>query len=163
MKGSVISYFCLFMLLMPFLLAGQEEEPLPYLSVSAKTNKKYFFQGEEGQIKIRITPRSDINISVNPDMLIRFKPDANLVYVKNFFTASELDLLTIQEEGTDYVYYNLDKEIVIPFKVSENALIGKMIIEGEVAFWAIFASNHWCLKTYQPFQIEIISRYRRRT
>lgn len=148
--------------LLASLMPGQEEPPLPYLTVSARTNKRYYFQGEEGQIRIRITPRPDINISVNPDMLIRFKTDANLVYAKNFFTASELDLLTIQEEGTDYVYYNLDKEIVIPFKVSEDALIGRLVIGGEVAFWAIFASNHWCLKTYQPFQVEIASRYRRR-
>lgn len=143
--------------------ADQEEPAVPYLQVEAKTNKKSYFQGEEGQIKLRITPRGDINVSVYPEMLIRFKPNANLVFAKNFFTASELDFLTFQEKDTEYVYYNLDKEIVIPFKVGPNALLGRMRIEGEVAFSAIFLSNHWCLKTYETFEVEIVSRLGRRS
>ena len=139
---------------------AQEAPPLPYLSITAKTNKKYYQQGEEGKIRLRITPRPDINISVYPDMLIRFKANANLVFAKNFFTASELDFLTVQEKDSDYVYYNLDKEIVLPFKVSESALLGRMLIEGEVAFSAIFVANHWCLKTYEPFSIEIVSSFK---
>jgi hypothetical protein len=91
-------------------------------------------------------------------MLIRFNPHANLIFAKNFFTASELDFLTFQEKDTEYVYYTLDKEIAIPFRVSPTALFGRMRIEGEVAFSAIFLSNHWCLKTYEPFEVEIISR-----
>ena len=153
---------CLLLLGSFLTLADQEEPAVPYLQVEAKTNKKAYYQGEEGQIKLRITPRSDINISVYPEMLIRFRSNANLVFAKNFFTASELDFLTFQEKDTEYVYYNLDKEIVIPFKVSPNALLGRMRIEGEVAFSAIFLSNHWCLKTYETFEVEIVSRLGRR-
>lgn len=140
---------------------GQDESAVNYVQILVQTNKKYYYQGEEGFIKIRVTPRPDLNISVYPEMLIRFKPNPNLIYAKIFFTASELDLLTFQEKDTDYVYYNLDKEISIPFKVSETALLGRMRIEGEVAFSAIFVSNHWCLKTYQPFEVDITSRLKR--
>ena len=156
--AGALMFFCLFSF-----LPGQEETTANYIQIEAKTNKKYYYQGEEGFIKIRVTPRPDINISVYPEMLVRFRPNANLVYAKIFFTASELDFLTLQEKDTDYVYYNLDKEISIPFKVSETALLGRMRIEGEVAFSAVFVSNHWCLKTFQPFEVDIISRQKRKS
>jgi len=160
MKGFLV--FAAFFLVMVSLLTSQENAAVNYIEISVQTDKKSYFQGEEGFIKIRITPRSDINISVYPEMLIRFKPNANLVYAKIFFNASELDYLTRQEKDTDFVYYNLDKEISIPFKVSETALLGRMSIEGEVAYSAVFVSNHWCLKTFQPFEAEIISKFKRK-
>jgi hypothetical protein len=86
--------------------------------------------------------------------MIKLDDNENLSYPKVFFTASELDLQSKQENDT--LYLELAKEIPIPFKVNGNSLIGKHKISGEVVFTAVFKDN-WSLKTYQKFYADFIS------
>ena len=91
--------------------------------------------------------------------MIKFDYNENLSFPKVFFTASELDLQSKQENDT--VYLELEKEIPIRFKVNENSLIGKHKIKGEVIFTAIF-EDKWSLKTYQKFFANFISKRNRK-
>lgn len=125
-----------------------------YLKIDTSVNPINIYQGKGGVLKIKITPRSDIKISSFLGFMIKLDDNADLSYPKVFFTASELDLQSKQENDT--LYLELAKEIPIPFKVNSNSLTGKHKISGEVVFTAVFKDN-WSLKTYQKFYADFIS------
>ncbi len=126
-----------------------------YLKITSNVTPKIIRQGEEGILKIKITPRNDIKISSHPEFIIKLNENSDLTFSKVFFTASELDFQTKQEENI--VSLDLEKEIAIPFKVNEESLIGKHKISGEIVFTAVF-KDHWSLKTYQKFFTNFGSR-----
>ncbi|MDQ1352661.1 MAG: hypothetical protein QG657_2967 [Acidobacteriota bacterium] len=137
-----------------FLLTISSHSQEDYLKIDTIVNPTNICQGQGGVLKIKITPRSDIKISSFLGFMIKLDDNANLSYPKVFFTASELDLQSKQENDT--LYLELAKEIPIPFKVNGNSLIGKHQISGEVVFTAVFKDN-WSLKTYQKFYADFIS------
>jgi len=149
-------YFVLFWLLFLNLITHSQDD---YLKINTSINPSSIRQGEEGILKIKIIPRSDIKISSYLGFMIKFDDNENLSFPKVFFTASELDLQSKQENDT--VYLELEKEIPIRFKVNENSLIGKHKIKGEVIFTAIF-EDKWSLKTYQKFFANFISKRNRK-
>lgn len=126
-----------------------------YLKITSNVTPKIIRQGEEGILKIKIIPRNDIKISSHPEFIIKLNENSDLTFSKVFFTASELDFQTKQEENI--VSLDLEKEIAIPFKVNEESLIGKHKISGEIVFTAVF-KDHWSLKTYQKFFTTFSSR-----
>ena len=119
-----------------------------YLKIDTQVTPKSIFQGAEGTLKIKITPKEGIKISSHPEFIIKLHDNSNLVFPKIFFTASELNYQTKQEDNV--ILLDLEKEIEIPFKVNDNSLIGRHKISGEIIFTAIFKDN-WSLKTYQKF------------
>jgi hypothetical protein len=119
-----------------------------YLKISTTVTPKTILQGEEGTLKIKITPKNGLKISSHPELIIKLESNSGFSFPKVFFTASELNFQTKQEN--DAILLDLEKEIEIPFKVNENSLIGKHKISGEVVFTAVFKDN-WSLKTYQKF------------
>jgi hypothetical protein len=129
-----------------------------YLKISVNVDPQKIKQGNEGSLKIKITPKPGIKISSYPEFMIKLDKNNNLSFSKLFFTASELDLQTKQENGT--VLLELEKEVDIKFKVHEDSLIGKHKISGEVVFTAVSKDN-WALKTYQKFNADFISRRNR--
>jgi len=137
------------------ILLAQED----YLKITAEIEPQTIRQGEEGILKIKISPRNDLRISSHPDFMIRIDKNNNLSFSKLFFTASELDFQTVQEN--DHIFLELDKEVTINFKVNENALIGKHRVNGEVVFTAVFKDN-WSVKTYQRFGIDFNSSKNRK-
>lgn len=134
-----------------FFAQAQED----YLKIDITVNPSLIGRGEQGILKLKITPRSDLKISSIPGFMIKFDDNQNLSFPKVFYTASELDLESKQEKDT--VYYEFGKEIPLPFKVSNNSLLGKQKISGEIIFTAIFKDN-WSLKTYQKFYADFISK-----
>lgn len=119
-----------------------------YLKIVTNVTPERVQQGEEGILKIKITPKDHIRISSHPEFIIKLDQTNTLIFPKIFFTSSELDFQTKQEQET--VYLELNKEVEIPFKLSETSLIGKHTINGEIIFTAVFKDN-WSLKTYQKF------------
>ena len=87
--------------------------------------------------------------------MIKLDKNNNLSFSKVFFTASELDFQTKQENNV--VFLELEKEVSILFKVNEESLIGSQKIRGEVVFTAVFNDN-WSVKTYQKFNVNFVSR-----
>ena len=143
----------LFILVLITWLPAQTQED--YLKIEAQVIPRLIRQGNEGILKIKITPREGIRISSHPEFIIKLKDNNNLAFPKIFFTASELNFQTKQEN--DAIILEMEKQIEIPFKVQENSLLGRHRISGEVVFTAVSKDN-WSLKTYQKFYSEFISR-----
>jgi len=127
-----------------------------YLKIDIKTNKKYLKQGEEGFLKIKITPIDSLKISSHPEFIIKFNKNLYITFPKVFFTATELNFQTVQEENG--IFIDLNKEITIPFKLNENAPIGKHTITGDIVFTAVNKVDNWSLKTLQKFSVSFNSR-----
>lgn len=141
----------LFILSLPFnALAGQD-----YLKITTNITPGAIKQGEEGVLTIKVTPNNGVRISPHPKFMIKLNANDNLSFSKLFFTASELDFETKQEDDT--VFLDLEKENEIRFKLNDSALIGRLRISGEVIFTAVFKDN-WSLKTHQKFDVDFFSR-----
>lgn len=126
-----------------------------YLKITATVKPRSILQGEEGILKIKITPKDGLKISSHPEFIIKLNNNNGYAFPKIFFTASELHFQTKQED--DAILLDLEKEIEIPFKVKENSLIGRHKITGEVIFTAVF-QDHWSVKTYQTFITDFFSK-----
>lgn len=125
-----------------------------FLNISANVYPSSIKQGDEGVIIIKITPKNGIKISSFPNFMIKLNPSDNLIFSKQFFTASELNVETEADDNT--VFLKLEKKNEIGFKVSDSALIGKINISGDIIFTAVFEDN-WSLKTRQPFNVGFYS------
>lgn len=141
----------IFLLIINIALSAQEE----FLKIDTTIDPDSIKQGEEGTLKLKITPRSDVKISSYRGFMIKLYDNQNLTFPKVFYTASELDLQSKQENDT--LFYQFEKEIPIPFKVNTNSLLGKHQISGEVIFTAVFKDN-WSIKTYQKFYADFSSK-----
>ena len=146
-----IFFVMVFFLNVVVLSALQED----YLIISANVDPRNIKQGEEGVLKMKISPKNGIKISSHPEFMIKLDKNNNLSFSKVFFTASELDFQTKQENNA--VFLELEKEVSILFKVNEESLIGKQEISGEVMFTAVFDDN-WSVKTYQKFKVRFSAR-----
>ncbi|MGE5342846.1 MAG: hypothetical protein ACM3SY_15340 [Candidatus Omnitrophota bacterium] len=138
--------FCAF----PIINTSQED----YLKIEAGIEPRLIKQGEEGTLKLKITPQHGIKISSHPDFIIRLNKNSDFSFSKSFFTAPELDFPTTQ--NNEAVYLELGKEINILFRVNDDSMIGKHAIGGEVVFTAVF-KNNWSLKTYQRFNVDFFT------
>jgi hypothetical protein len=145
------TYFVLIFLFAIMLSSASEED---YLKIDASVEPRSVKQGEEGALKIKITPKNGIKISSHPEFMIRLDKNSNFSFAKSFFTASELDFQTRHEN--EAVFLELEKELSVFFKVNADALIGKHTISGEILFTAVFKDN-WSLKTYQKFNVDFFS------
>jgi hypothetical protein len=146
-----ILFVMVFFLSIAVLNAFQED----YLTISTNVDPRNIPQGEEGILKMKISPKTGIKISSHPEFMIKLDINNNLYFSKVFFTASVLDFQTKQENNT--VFLDLVKEVSILFKVNEESLIGKQEIKGEVIFTAVFDDN-WSVKTYQKFRAQFSSK-----
>lgn len=126
-----------------------------FLKIECTVSPREVRQGNEGLLKIRILVRNGVKISANPEFLIRMDEDDNLSFAKMFFTGSELNLPTTQEN--DGVFLDPQKEIEVPFKLSEGALLGNLTVSGEVVFTMLFPDS-WSVKSTQKFSAGFVSR-----
>jgi hypothetical protein len=130
-----------------------------YIKISTTVEPSNIKQGNEGVLKIKITPKQGYKISTHPEFMIKLDENNNLSFSKLFFKASELDFETKQENGA--VLLELEKEVDIRFKVKEDALLGKHQIRGEVVFTAV-SNDSWALKTYKKFAVDFVSSRNRK-
>jgi len=151
MAGKQFVTLLIFLFFFGNLAFGQEE----YLRIEASVSPKNIAQGTEGLLKIKITPKSGIKISSNPEFMIRLDQNGNLSFPKIFFVGSELNFPTSQENSG--IFLDLQKEIEIPFKVSETALLGKHTLSGEIIYTALIEDN-WYIKTFQKFNTGFVSK-----
>jgi len=126
-----------------------------FLKIECAVSPRQILQGNEGLLKIKIIVRDGVRISANPEFLIRLDENESLSFAKIFFAGSELNLPTTQErEG---VFLDPQKEIEVPFKLDEEALLGNLTVSGEVVFTMLFPDN-WSVKTTQKFSAGFVSR-----
>ncbi|MCX6555940.1 MAG: hypothetical protein NTW95_00675 [Candidatus Aminicenantes bacterium] len=138
-----------------FLLFGTIFCQEDFLKIECAVSPRSIRQGNEGVLKIKIVVRNGVRISSNPEFLIKLDENENLSFSKIFFAGSELNLpITQEKEG---IFLDPQKEIEVPFKLSESALLGNLSVSGEIVF-TIFFQDNWSVKTTQKFAANFISR-----
>ena len=126
-----------------------------FLKIECAVSPRQILQGNEGLLKIKIVVPGGIKISASPEFLIRMDENESLSFAKIFFAGSEMNLPTTQEK--EGVFLDPQKEIEVPFKLNEGALIGNLTISGEVIFTMLMQDN-WSVKTTQKFSANLVSR-----
>jgi hypothetical protein len=130
-----------------------EEDPL---KVESSINPLRLSRGEEGKVILKIRVSKGIAISPQPALTIEFSPGDELVFPKNFFTSSDLNIDVLEENGQEYL--NLKKPVEIPFTVSPKAKRGIHILEGKVKYFARSTKEGWCLKRSSKFSATYYTR-----
>lgn len=138
-----------------FLLFGSVFCQEDFLKIECAVSPRFIRQGNDGALKIKIVVRNGVRISSNPEFLIKLDENENLSFSKIFFAGSELNLpITQEKEG---IFLDPQKEIEVPFKLSESALLGNLSVSGEIIF-TIFFQDNWSVKTTQKFAANFVSR-----
>src|SRR4030042_7031850 len=106
------------------LLSAQED----FLKIEASIDPRKLSRGEEGAVLLKLSLQEDIAVSPQPDFIIEFKPCAEILFPKNFYTATDLEIETAVRGDEESL--NLEKAIRIPFTISPVAKKGSHILAG---------------------------------
>ena len=126
------------------------------LKVECSINPLRLSRGEEGKVTLKISVSKGITISPQPSLTIELSPREELVFPKNFFTSSDLNLEVLEENGQEYL--SLKKPVEIPFTVSPKAKRGIHVLEGKVKYFARSSKEGWCLKRSSKFSATYYTR-----
>jgi hypothetical protein len=137
-----------------FLFSASDEENLIDLDVSISPYR--LSRTQEGKVIIKIALEEGIEINAQPSFIIEFSPTEELVFPKNFFTASDLEIEIIKENGFEYL--KLDEPLEIPFTVSIEAERGTHTLEGKIKYFACSKQEGWCLKNTTDFSARFYTR-----
>lgn len=134
-------------------LAQQDEN---CLKVDASVSPRWLSRGEEGKIVLKIRLAEGITINPQPSFIIECDPSDELIFPKNFFTASDLEIEIKEDTGEEYL--DLEKPIEIPFTVSLDATRGNHSFEGRIKYFALSEQDGWCLKSTAKFAASFYTR-----
>ena len=132
-----------------FSLASPVDNEL--LTLKTSINPKRLLRGQEGKVILKLTLKRGIVINPQPSCTINFFPSEEIVFPKDFFTATDLDIEILEKSGEEYL--NLDLPIEIPFTVGLNASRGKHTLNGKIKYFVRAENEHWCLKNTTTFSI----------
>ncbi len=141
-------------LFMVFSYLGSQEEDL--IKIDATINPGRLSRGNEGKVVLKFRVKEGITINPQPSLTIELSPSEELVFSKNFFTASDLEIEILEEEGKEYLVFT--KQIEISFTVSDEAEKGLHSLEGKVKYFAFSKTENWCLKTTTLFSASFYTR-----
>ncbi|MFC2165212.1 hypothetical protein ACFLT2_09480 [Acidobacteriota bacterium] len=119
------------------------------LKIEASIQPRRLRRGEEGNVVLKITVKEGIKISSQPSFTIELAPSAELIFPKNFFSASDLEIEIVEEDGKEYL--SLREPIEIPFTVKMGAKRGNHSFLGKVKYFACSKEEGWCLKYTSKF------------
>ena len=148
-------YAALFLGLMLIMLMGRAKEESP-IKVEAWITPKRLYRGQEGKITLKIRVKKGLAISPRPSFVIEFIPSAEVVLPKNFFTASDLEIETLEQNGEEYLDFK--NPIEIPFTVSLEAKRGNHLLQGKIKYFACSLKEDWCLKSSAKFKASFYTR-----
>jgi hypothetical protein len=134
------------------LLFAQED----FLKIEASIAPRKLSRGEEGAVILKLSLQEGIVVSPQPDFIIEFKPCPEIIFPKNFYTATDLEVETIVREGEESL--GLDKPVRIPFTVSPQAKKGSHILEGRVRYFARSKAEGWCARNTAKFFVPFSTR-----
>ncbi len=126
------------------------------LKVRASIDPKRLSRGQEGKVTLRLRLKEGIVINPQPSFIIEFEPSEEIVFPKNFFTASDLELETVEGNGEEYL--NLEEPIEIPFSINLKAKRGNHVLKGKVKYFASCKVEGWCLKSRTTFSASFYTR-----
>jgi len=132
---------------------AEEEKPL---KIKSTLSPARLSRTQEGKVVLELMVEKGITISPDPSFIIEFSPCEEIIFPKNFFTASDLEIETIEENGHEYL--NLKKPIKIPFTVSTEAKRGRHILQGKIKYFACSTQEGWCLKVTSEFSASFYTR-----
>ncbi len=149
--GSVMKacLFPLFALALVLAALGVGEAQDELLRVEASVVPRRLARGEEGAVVLKLGVEAGIMVSPHPEFIVEFKPCEELVFPKNFFTATDLGVETLEKEGQQYLSF--DKPLRIPLTVSARAKKGSYILEGRIKYCARSTAEGWCVKETAKF------------
>jgi len=138
--------FCAFacVILLQFLSPAAE-----LLRTEASINPRRLRRGQEGKVVLIISLEKGIVISSQPFFTIEIAPSEELNFPKSFFSASDLEIEIIEEDGREYL--NLEVPIEIPFTVKMEAQRGNHSLQGKIKYFACSKEEAWCLKSTTKF------------
>jgi len=145
--------FLSFIFIFPLFLLTEEEE---LVKIDCSISPKRLSRGEEGKVILKLSLQEGITISPQPAFMIEFIPNKEMIFPKNFFTASDLQIEVLESKGDEYL--NLKDPIVIPFTISLEAKQGSHILEGKVKYFASSKKEGWCFKSTSKFSASFFSR-----
>ncbi len=119
------------------------------LKIEASVRPEILSGNQDGKIVLKLSLPEGITIVPQPFFSVEFVPRKDIVFAKTILAASDLDLEILKENGEEY--FNLDKPIEIPFKVSGEAERGKYRLEGKIKYFACSKEEGWCLKSTSKF------------
>lgn len=139
-----------------FCVLGAAQKEVDCLKVDASINPRWLSRGQEGKVVLKIKLSEGITINPHPSFIIECNPSNELIFPKDFFTASDLEIEIKEEEGDEYL--NLDKPIEIPFTVSLEAARGNHSFAGRIKYFAFSQQDGWCLKSTAKFSASFYTR-----
>jgi hypothetical protein len=144
MKRFILLFFAAVLLLG---FVSSEAEDL--LKVNVSINPRRLRRGEEGKVVLKFSVEEGIKVSSQPSFTIDLEPSDELVFPKNFFSASDLEIEIKEEDGKEYL--ELTRPLEIPFSVNMDAKRGNHTIRGKVKYFACSQEEGWCLKYTAKF------------
>lgn len=133
---------------------GSQDENL--LKIEGLVRPKRLSRGEEGRIVLKLQVQKGVFLSSQPFFIIEFAPVPEIVFPKNFFTASDLNIGLVEDNAGSSV--DLSKPIEVPFTVSMDAKPGGHILLGKIKYFARSAQEDWCYKTTSKFSVAFSTR-----
>lgn len=152
MKSPIRPLLSVLCVALVILLSAQED----FLKIEASIVPRKLSRGQEGAVILKLSLQEGITISPKPDFIIEFKPCAEIIFPKNFYTATDLEVETFVREEEESL--DLKKAIRIPFTVSPEAKKGSHILEGRVKYFARSRAEGWCVKNTAKFFVTFSSR-----
>lgn len=125
---------------------GAQEE---LLRVEASIVPRRLARGEEGAVLLKLGVAAGITVSPHPEFIVEFKPCDEIIFPKNFFTATDLGVDTQDKDGQQSLVF--DNPLRIPLTVSPKAKKGSYILEGRIKYCALSAAESWCVKNSAKF------------
>ena len=152
MKNPIRPQWPVLFVALAVLLSAQED----FLKIEASIDPRKLSRGEEGAVLLKLSLQENISVSPQPDFIIEFKPCAEIIFPKNFYTATDLEIETAVREGEESL--ELGKAIRIPFTVSPEAKKGSHILEGRVRYFARSQKEGWCVRNTAKFFVPFSTR-----
>ena len=102
------------------------------------------------------TPQEGIQINSQPSFTVEFGSSEELVFPKNFFSATDLEIAILEQDGMTSL--NLEEPIEIPFTVGPEVARGNYTLEGKVKFFAFSRKDGAIVKTSVKFEASFYTR-----
>jgi len=132
---------------------AEVEKPL---KIKSSISPARLSRAQEGKVVLELVVEKGTTISPYPSFTIEFSPCEELIFPKNFFTASDLEIETTEENGHEHL--NLKKPIEIPFTINTGAKRGRHTLQGKIKYFARSAQEGWCLKAASEFSASFYTR-----
>lgn len=143
-------YFVLFIFCFTLFSFAQNVD---ILKIETSVSPKNLSRGQEGKVILKLILQEGMTINHQPSFIIEFRPLEGIVFNKKKYTDSDLGIEIMEEMGEEYL--NLKDPFEIPFKVSQDAVIGANLLEGRIDYFVCSKVEGWCLKSHSKFTVSV--------